>query len=68
MKSKIKTIAFDILQNTLHLKDCSYRSKQISEYFSKCQTQSETEFLFSIISYLIKVENNLTFEVCPHCL
>ncbi|MGL4934648.1 MAG: hypothetical protein ACRC51_04165 [Cetobacterium sp.] len=64
-------LIFDVLQNTLHLEGCTARSKDIkgvSKYFLKPQTQSEAEFLFSTVSHLIKAENNLTFEICPHCL
>ncbi|MGL5277757.1 MAG: hypothetical protein ACRC8M_01570 [Cetobacterium sp.] len=45
-----------------------YRKKNISEYFVKSQSQTEREFLFTVISYLVKVENNLVLEICPHCL
>lgn len=68
MKPLVTNIVLDVLQNTLHQEDCLARSKYISEYFSKPQTQSEVEFLFSIISHLVKVENNLILEICPCCL
>ena len=68
MKPLITNIVLDVLQNTLHQEGCEARSKYISEYFSKPQTQSETEFLLSVISHLVKVENNLIVEICPHCL
>lgn len=68
MKPVITNIVFDVLQNTLHQEECLLRSKYISEYFLKPEIQSEIEFIFLIISHLVKVENNYMLEVCPHCL
>lgn len=68
MKPLFNYIVLDILHNNLHEEECAFRSKYISEYFLKSPSQTEIEFLFSVISYLIKVENNLLLEVCPHCL
>lgn len=67
MKS-IVNIIFDVLQNTLHSEECQFRNKIISEYFLKPKKQTELDFLFSVISHLVNVENNLTLEICPHCL
>ena len=68
MKSLVTNIVLDVVQNTLHQEECTARNKYISEYFSKPQSQTEIEFLFSIILYLVKVENNLILEICPCCL
>lgn len=68
MKPLVTNIVLDVFRNTLHQEECEARSKYISEYFSKPQSQTEIKFLFSIISHLVKVENNLTLEICPYCL
>lgn len=59
---------YDVLQNTLHLEECTHRSRQISEYFFKPKQESELEFFLSIINLLLKMSYSQEFEICPLCL
>lgn len=59
---------FNILDNTLHSENCSKYSYQYLKEFRNIDEKNDYEFIFSVVSNLIKNNPNLVIEICPYCL
>lgn len=59
----------NILTNTLHFDYCSHCSySTLREFIKQDQEQNDSDFIFSTISHLVKVENIVNLKICPDCI
>lgn len=59
---------FNILENTLHSENCPKYTHHYVKEFINIDEKNDYEFIFSVVSNLIKDSPDLVIEICPYCL